>query len=73
MSKQSKQGWVAVEKVLRRAGHEPIDLANPPKTDEDLMWIAAGVTDLIVPAFLRRGSAAVARPGEPSGARAWRP
>ena len=52
VSKQSKQEWAAVEEIVRRALHDQIDLANPPTTDDDLMWLAAGVTDHIVGAFV---------------------
>jgi len=52
VSKQTKQEWAAVEGIVRRALHDRIDLANPPTTDEDLMWLAAGVTDHIVGAFV---------------------
>jgi hypothetical protein len=52
VSEESKQRWAAVDEVVRRALRDQLDLAHPPATDDDLVWLAAGITDHIVAAFV---------------------
>ncbi|HSH60876.1 MAG TPA: hypothetical protein VK988_14815 [Acidimicrobiales bacterium] len=43
--------WVAVERAVR-AGLDDADvLTDPPKTDEEVGWLAATITDHVVAAF----------------------
>jgi len=43
--------WVAVEKAVRAGLDDKIVLDDPPQTEEDVMWLAATITDHVVSAF----------------------
>lgn len=44
--------WVAVERVVRAALYDDLQvLKYPPESDEDWMWLAATITDHIVATF----------------------
>lgn len=43
--------WIAVEKVVREGLDDGFRLDNPPTTEEDVMWLAATITDHVVGAF----------------------
>lgn len=39
------QVWVAIEKAVRAGLDDKVVLEAPPRTDEDVMWLAATVAD----------------------------
>ena len=45
------QDWLAVEKVVSEGLADGFRVDDPPTTAEDLMWLAATITDQVVAAF----------------------
>jgi hypothetical protein len=43
--------WVAVERAVRAGLDDVHVLTDPPKTDEEVGWLAATITDHVVAAF----------------------
>jgi hypothetical protein len=43
--------WVAIEAAVRAGLDDKAVLRDPPKTDQDLMWLAATITDHVVAAI----------------------
>lgn len=43
--------WVAIEAAVRAGLDDKGVLTDPPKTDQDLMWLAATITDQVVAAI----------------------
>ena len=46
------QSWIAVNKVIEAALADGALLERPPVTDDDVMWLAATITDHVVAAFV---------------------
>jgi hypothetical protein len=43
--------WVAIEAAVRAGLDDKAVLKDPPKTDQDLTWLAATITDHVVTAI----------------------
>ena len=43
--------WVAVEAAVRAGVDDKAVIKDPPKTDHDLMWLSATITDHVVAAI----------------------
>ena len=43
--------WVAIEAAVRAGLDDKAVLKDPPRTDQDLMWLAATITDHVVAAI----------------------
>jgi hypothetical protein len=44
--------WVAVNKVVEAALADKAILEHPPATEDEVMWLAATITDHVVAAFI---------------------
>ena len=43
--------WVAIEAAVRAGLEDKAVLEDPPRTEQDLMWLAATITDQVVGAI----------------------
>jgi hypothetical protein len=46
------QSWIAVNNVVEKALADGAILERPPGTDDEVMWLAATITEHVVAAFV---------------------